>query len=746
MRQWRARVFDRLEHWLEAEREQLFLWLPVMLGGGISLWFVLPDRQAWAGALFVAGALAAGALAMDRGARASRVTAMAALAVAGGLAMIWSKAESVAAPVLGRPAIVRFEARVERIEPLPARDLYRLRLAPLRLLDQGDARRPAALPPHIRVNLTAADMPAGLGRQAVIRLGARLMPPPGPSVPGAYDFARVAWFGAIGATGRGFGPVEVIAPGMRDSGGLRTRLAAHIQRHLPGGAGGIATALATGDQGAIPIDDAEAMRRAGLAHLLSVSGLHITAVVGGVMVLLLRLLALSPWLALHLPLRLIAAGAAAVAAIGYTLLTGAEVPTVRSCVAALLVLVALAIGREAVTLRLVATGAVIVLLFWPEALVGPSFQLSFAAVAAIIALHEQPRVKAWFAAREEGRGRAVLRGLASLLLTGILVEAALSPIALFHFHKAGLYGAIANIVAIPLTTFVVMPIEGLALVLDPIGLAWPFWWLLERSLMLLLWIAHRVGEAPGAVATLPTMGGGAFGLIVLGGLWLGLWRTRWRALGLLPLTTGAIMAARVASPDLLVTGDGRHIGVRAADGGIAMLRDRAGDYTRAMLAENGGVDGEPSLLADQRNARCSADLCLVDRVAAGRRWRILATRSAYRMPAAELIAACRGADIVISERWLPRRCVPRWLKLDRPVLARTGGVAITLATGTVTTVARPGDAHPWRAPPLIEVNRSGGAIRRASPGRVPGADHNAGDHKRGWPDRAGSSPPRGGNI
>lgn len=696
----RPAVFGRsgaIERWLEAERDQLFLWLPVALGGGIATWFILPDQRSWVAALTALVAAALMAAALGRGDWASRTLLWAACAMAVGLAGMWLRANQVASPTLDSAVLVRFEAVVKRIDPLPPRGLVRLRLAPRRIVDSGGDRLTGlTLPPHLRVNLTDADAPAALARGAVIRLGARLMPLPPPSVPGAYDYARVAWFDRIGATGRGFGPVEIVAPGPGHQTDFRGQLSAHIQRQIPGGGGAIAAALATGDQGAMPIEDAEAMRRAGLAHLLSVSGLHITAVVGAVMLIVLRLLALSPRLALTLRLPLIAAGAGALAAIGYTVLTGAEVPTVRSCVAALMVLLAMALGRDAVTLRLVATGAIIVLLLWPEALAGPSFQLSFAAVTAIIALHENRRVRGWFAAREEQWPTRLGRNLASLLLTGIVVEAALAPIVLYHFHKAGLYGSIANIVAIPLTTFVIMPIEAVALLFDIGGIGAPFWWLVGQALALLLALAHAIAVAPGAVAALPAMPGEAFALMVIGGLWIALWRTRWRALGMLPFAAGAMWALSTPAPDLLVTGDGRHLAVRIGQGDLALLRDRAGDYTRAMMVENGGVDGEPLLLSDQREARCSRDLCLIERVAGGRRWRILATRSAYLVPAGQLIAACRDADIVVSERRLPRRCQPRWLRLDRATLARTGGVAISFAPVTLRTVRHAGDRHPWR--------------------------------------------------
>jgi competence protein ComEC len=552
------------------------------------------------------------------------------------------------------------------------------------------------------VNLAEAEAPAGAGRGAVVRLRARLMPPPAAAVPGAYDYARVAWFAGIGATGRGFAPVRVVTAA-QERAGMRTALTAHITDRLPGSVGGIAAALATGDMGAIGQADADAMRAAGLAHLLSVSGLHITAVVGATMLLVMRLLALSPALALRIRLPLVAGAAGAVAAIGYTLLTGAEVPTIRSCVAALLVLAALALGREAMTLRLVAAGAMVVLLPWPEALAGPSFQLSFAAITAIVALHEQPWVRAFAMAREETGWRRRGRELVLLLVTGVVVEAALMPIAVYHFHKAGLYGALANIVAIPLTTFVIMPLEMLALLFDPVGLGGPWWWLTGRTIALLLRLAQVVAGAPGAVTAWPMMPVGAFASIVGGGLWIALWRTGWRRWGAVPLAMGLAWAAMAPAPDLIVTGDGRHAAVRTRDGRIALLRERVGDYTRDMLAGTSGTSAVPLVLEEQREARCSVDLCVAEVVRDGRRWRVLMTRSQYLVPARDLIAACAAADVVVSERRLPAGCRPSWLRLDKPMLARTGGVAIVFARGGVTTVRSEPDRHPWIDPPRTAV-------------------------------------------
>lgn len=679
-----------LASWLDAERDQLPLWLPVAVGAGIATWFALPSQREWQVALLSGMSAALLALALGRGGRAGRALAVGAMAFTLGLALIWVKAERVRAPVLQRPVVVRLAARVEQVDRLPARGLVRLRLTDLQWRDRAPAERPRG----IRVNVADRDVPEGLAPDARVSLRARLMPPPPPTVPGAYNFARVAWFDGIGATGRAFGPVTVLGGGSVGE-PVRARLSRHIQSRVAGSGGGIAAALATGDTGGIHEADQEAMRGSGLAHLLSVSGLHITAAVGITMLLATRVLALNMRLAVSGRVPLLAAACGAAAALGYTWLTGSEVPTVRSCIAALLVLVAMAIGREALTLRLVATGALFVLLLWPETLAGPSFQLSFAAVTAIIALAEHPSVRAWFAPRDDGWARGFARGAGSLLLTGLVVEVALMPIAVFHFHKAGIYGALANIVAIPLTTFVIMPLEAIALLLDAVQLGAPIWWLVGRMLALLLWIAHVTASAPGATTALPLMPPTAFGLIVLGGLWIALWRTRWRRLGLVPVIIGTGWTLLLRAPDVLVTGDGRHVSVRLQDGRLALLRDRAGDYARSTLAEAGGADELPVALSEQTEAQCSRDLCRTSLRAGGREWRILATKSNYLVPIEDMIAACRAADIVISDRRLPRGCKPRWLRLDRQTLAWVGGAAITLSSGEVRTVFNPGDAHPW---------------------------------------------------
>ena len=686
---WRTRfsaLHGELEKFLEAERAQLPPWFVVGFGTGVASWFSLDTPIEWLALIVITAALSAVGFAA-RGGRLERAVGWFAIAVALGCTLAWTRAESVAVPRLEHAEVVTFDSRVDKVEPLIARGVVRLTLAPADL----------SLPPRIRISIADQDAPRDVYDGATIRMRARLVPPPPMPLPGAYDFARDAWFKGIGAVGKSLGPVQLLAPG----GGttlddLRRRLGQHIRERLPGPAGGAATALATGDQHAVPKDDAEAMRRAGLIYLLVVSGLHVAAVIGAIMFLTLKLLAASERLALRFNLVLIAAAAGALAGLCYTLITGMQIPTLRSCIAALLVLAGIALGRDSISLRLLAVAALALLIVRPEALAGPSFQLSFAAVAAIIALHSTQWARRLFTRRDEGRLARLGRAVLAMFATSLAVEITLVPLSLYHFHRAGLYGMGASLVALPLTTLVIMPLEGLALFLDLFGIGAPAWYSCGKAIDLLLWISRTVGHASGAVTMLPSMPHWAFAAMVAGGIWLCLWNSRVRLLGLIPFAIGAVAATLAPAPDLLVTDGGMHLAVVAADGRPAILRDRTGDFVQQLLAESSGYDGDPDFLSDAPFADCSYDSCVAEVERGGRKWRVLATRSAYSIAWNDLTRACAEADIAVSDRRLPRGCTPKWLKLDRVALRQTGGVAIYLGSNPrFETVAEQIGAHPW---------------------------------------------------
>ena len=241
-----------------------------------------------------------------------------------------------------------------------------------------------------------------------------------------------------------------------------------------------------------------------------------------------------------------------------------------------------------------------------------------------------------------------------------------------------------------------MPLEAAALFFDLAGLGGPLWIATGWAIDQLLALAHWVAGMKGAVAALPTMPVAAFAAMAAGGLWLCLWNSRVRYAGLILVVLGGASALAAPVPDLLITGDGRHLALTDDQGRPAMLRDKSGDFMLSMMSENSGYDGDPGALSEAAGAQCSRDACVAEFERGGRTWRLLATRSGQRIDWAALIKACNSVDIAVSERWLPRSCNPHWLKLDRDTLNVTGGVAIYLKNvPRVVTVAERVGSHPW---------------------------------------------------
>lgn len=684
---------DACENFLQRAGYERGSWVAVAFAAGIAAWFLLPDRSGW----LVAMGLAAwgGAIAWlhwrRNDARAVlRVAAVAlSLAFALGVSTIWARSAMVGTAPIARPFIGQIEGRILTREEQPAEQRVRLILA---IREPGTARAV-----KVRVNLPQDRDRAGLAEGALIRVGVRLLPPAPPLVPGGYDFARRAWFDGLAATGSAYGEVAVVEPGASAGAVAQVQraLSAHVRSQLGGSPGAIAAAFASGDRGAIAEPDEEAMRDSGLTHLLSISGLHVSAVVAGAYLLAIRLLALWPWLVLRVRLPVLAAGIGALAGASYTLLTGADVPTVRSCLGAGLVLLAVALGREPLSRRMLAVVAGIVMVLWPESLVGPSFQMSFAAVLAIVALAGAQPVRDFLAPREESWLARMARRVAILFATGVVIEAVLTPVVLFHFHRSGIYGAFANVLAIPLTTFVIMPLIALALALDAAGLGAPAWWLAGQSLEVLLGIAHLVSGQPGAVRLMPQIGTDAMLLYVAGMLWLALWSGRVRLWGLLPAGVAMAMMVATPAPDLLVAGDGRQIGIAMPGERLLVLREGEG-YALDTLREAAAFGGEPVAIEKSPAARCSADFCALTMERGGRAWRLLVARTKHFVDARQLIEACAAADIVIAARSLPRNCAPRWLKADRRFLTEHGGVTAYLKqTPGLVTVAEGQGKHGW---------------------------------------------------
>src|SRR3982074_170615 len=413
---------------------------------------------------------------------------------------------------------------------------------------------------------------------------ARLQPPLAPLRPGSYDFGRDLYFQGIGASGFVMGAVKAKEPPA--SGGLALRYAAFMQglrdaidarirTTLEGDQRAIATALLTGRRDAITTPVNDAMFISGLGHVLSISGYHMAVVAGVVFFAVRALLALIPALTVGFPIKKWSAAAALAAAAFYLLLSGAEVATQRSFFMTAVVLIAVMVDRRAITFRTLAVAAMIVLMTAPEALVHPSFQMSFAATLGLVALVQVGMPRLFAAPDNSATAKVALWGgreIAMLALASLVAGLATTPYAAFHFHRITPYGVLANLAAMPVVSALVMPAGLLGLVAMPFGFDGVFWWLMGIGIDWMIAVTQWVAALPGAVGRMAAFGIGPLIAASIGIVLLGLLRTPLRWSGAVVLLVAMVWAIRVPQPDILISADGRNVGVRGQDGRLHLMR------------------------------------------------------------------------------------------------------------------------------------------------------------------------------
>lgn len=484
----------------ELEDRRGLLFAVLGLGVGVALYFGAEHEPVPYAALVPAVLFAlCGFLARGRPG-AFHVFALLA-AISCGFALASFQVQRIAHPVLGEVLnAVSVSGYVEEAEKRPRGSRITLRVT-----DFG--RKLADTPQRVRVTLGTRQPPA-VGSHVTLR--ASLSPPPGPTYPGGFDFGRAAWFEGIGATGFALGKVEASpAPGElpwalgfeRALDNQRAAIAGRIRASLPGEDGAIAVALVTGLRDAVPEAIEESMRVSGLTHVLSISGLHMALVATTVFVLVRALLALFSPLALRYPIKAWAAVPAVLAATYYLLLSGVEVPTQRSYLMTLLVLIGVIATRPALTLRTLALAALVVLVATPWAILDPGAQMSFAATLALIALYERFG-ETLFRPAEGGRGLRVLtlgrRYVLALVLTSLAAGLATAPFAAFHFQRLAPLSLLANLAAMPLVSFVIMPAGLIGALLMPFGWDGWVWHLMGWGIGMMVAISDAVAAVPGA--------------------------------------------------------------------------------------------------------------------------------------------------------------------------------------------------------------------------------------------------------
>ncbi|MGR3716784.1 MAG: ComEC/Rec2 family competence protein, partial [Thermohalobaculum sp.] len=437
-----------------AEGRRAILWLPVLMGCGIWLYFAL-DREPdplWCALTAVPVAALASGMARRAG-LAALALALVLAAFGAGFSLALFAAHRAQAPMLSGPIEETVEGRVRVLSKSASG-------APRVLLDRVViyGLDPRETPRRVRVTLLAAERDSAPRPGARIRVFARLLPPGDPVEPGAFDFRLKAYFQGLGAVGYARGAalaLEAEPPsGSLDRfalwlAGQRARISDALVRALPGRRGGFAAAIIVGDRSNIDLADTEALRISSLAHLLAISGLHMGLLTGLVFAFARLLLAALPGVAAGVVSGVSAKKSAAVVALiaglGYLMLSGATVATQRASVMMVVAFTAVLLDRPAITLRGLALAAAVVLAIRPVSLMDVGFQMSFAATSALVAGYEEVRRRrqarqadGWERRKAGRRGRLLrLAGLylSGLIFTSLIAGGATTPYAAFHFNR-----------------------------------------------------------------------------------------------------------------------------------------------------------------------------------------------------------------------------------------------------------------------------------------------------------------------
>ncbi len=701
---WRA-IFDKALA-REVEERRFFLWLPVAAMGGVALNLSADSEPAlWAS---VALTLAFSALAWACRARPVGFGLTLALAaLSGGFLAMSLRTERVAAPVLDRIRIVSLAGYVEEVDlrPVGARMVIAVRSA--------DGMPAANVPRRVRVTTRKTpDVAAG----DYVALKARLLPPSHASLPGGYDFARDAFFAGVGAVGSTLGTIKVLPPPADASlrqrfaaaiDHARNRLAVRVDRVIGGDEGAVAAAMVTGKRDFLSNDAKDLIREAGIFHIITISGVQMTLVAGILFVVARRLLALSPTLALNYPIKKWAAVVAMAGSFLYDIATGSRVGTERALVMTLIVLGAVLLDRRALTMRNLAFAVIAVIVIEPEAILGVSFQLSFAAVAALVAVMEarlagmDPDPDPYLPQRGRPPPHTLMedifrRPVALLVATACATGATASFMA-YHFHDLSPYVLIGNPLTLTIIEFFAVPGALLGAALYPLGLDAPVWLYVGVGIKFILWAAKFIAAAPGSTVHLKAFAPSALPFLALAVMSATIWRTwAFRASAIPFALVGLIGAANGPRYDVIVAPSGDQAAVRDADGKLMIVGKRFNAFAAEQwLAADG--DGRDPAQARDPDAPCDRLGC-VAALPEGESLSLVLDRLAFEED-------CERAEIVVSALTAPGDCGAKFV-LDEKALAKLGAVGLTwsddkgfaLAADRTTLQNRPWSPLPPPAP------------------------------------------------
>jgi len=661
---------------LEQQRDRWFLWYPVAIIAGVAAYFALP-REPHMLVFVLAGMIASGCFwVLLRRQVSLKLLLTFCLLVGFVTAKVRTEivqpktllATTPTAMITGK--IVRVERTSERRSRLLVR------------VEKVDGIKPSALPELVR--LTGKSPQTKLLHGDRITVKARLFPLPSPTRPRGYDFGRNLWFKGIGGTGFYYGTVKTT--GVEAGSGFdlkrslqefRGMISRRIFEALPGKAGGVAVALITGDRGRLDKEVTENLRKAGLAHILAISGLHMSLVAGGMFWLVRALLALSGPLVLNFSIKKWAAVAGILTGAFYLVISGASIATQRAFVMLLIMFVAVLVDRPAISMRNLAIAALVIVFLRPEAVFSAGFQMSFMAVVGLIGFYEMAR--SW---RQGSRFGMVERGpvwrwvgkgggfFLAIATTTIIASIFTGLPAAYHFNKVAVFSLVGNIFALPIVSLMVMPGAILTILLMPLGLEGLGASVMQLGINLVTNHAQFVAELPNSQVFTPELSSLSAAVVALGMIWACLWRGTVKVLAVVPIGFGLLTIADIRQPDILVSKFGKNVAIRDEQGRLVLADARKSRFAAERWLVSNGEGVSLKQAAARSGWQCEANVCLAS---------VKDKKIAYLKKGAEPQASlCAGLSVIISAEPLRSVCKNVPTRIDRFDLWRQGAHAVFL--------------------------------------------------------------------
>lgn len=638
---------------IASQKTRALLWVPFCFAIGIAIYFGLKfEPPIWLGLIGAVITLILSTVSWkfqtdQLASKAVIIISLIIAIIAAGFLTAQVRSHMVYTPMLlKKMSPVGLDGMIESLEPLGQNEGSRVILTDLEIERLSADQTPR----KIRVKIRKDE---GLRTGQRIKILAGLNPASGPVATGAFDFQRMAYFKGIGAVGFSYTTPEILedtAEGLFNLKRIRQKITERLAAQTTEPQQSIIVALMTGQRGQISDDNWRTLRESGLAHLLAISGLHVGMVAGGIFFFSRLLMACSQTLALQHPIKKYAALIALIGALFYTLMVGATIPTQRALLMTGVVMVAIMLDRSPFSLRLVALAALVVLFFSPESLTSVSFQMSFAAVVALICFYEWLRPFWVGAHRHSGFIRKCVLYLVGVSLTTLVAGLATGLFALFHFQNYAMYGLLANMIAVPLMAFLVMPLIVLSYVLMPFGLSGLIMPIVEWAVGWILATAQYVSNLDGAVWLVPSWPHWIFIVMVIC-LWtLMVWKGRLKVITLPVLTIMIGLILIYKQPDILISSKIDLVSVRDDNGSLWLSTGRKERYmAKNWLRLNGQKEDDKKIWPREgstSNFPLSCDSFGCRGEVNSQRVSVAYTNKAWQED-------CKWADIVIAQGPVP---------------------------------------------------------------------------------------------